>query len=182
MKKILYYLLTASLLISCLAACSIKSTDSDSTIDTAVTEETAVNIYDLQDKYNQLKSDYDSIAKIYDDTLESSINTYCEKYLSYSGSATDNIDSIKDVITNSYYNELMSQTGHQKYDDDYEQATGLYKIFYENYSSPSDNIEVISLCKQTVILDDKVTTEDAVYIFEMLYENNKWIINGMSAV
>ena len=75
----------------------------------------------------------------------------------------------------------MSQTGHKKSDEDYEQATGLDKLYYGNNSSPSDNIEVIALCKQTVIYDDKVTTSDVTYIFDMLYKSGNWVINGISA-
>ncbi len=187
MKKSLYLLLTASILIFSvtISACNTKSTDTTSTSDTASaesTEESAININELQDEYDNLKTDYDSIIKIYDETLESSIYTYCEMYLSYNGSATDNIEKIKAVITDSFYNELSSQTGYQQSLADYEQSTGLYKLYYENNSSPSDNIEVIGLCKQTVIFDGEVNITDTAYVFGMQYTDNIWKINSVDTV
>lgn len=181
MKKTIYLLLTAVLIISSLTmtACTKKSNEISHPL--VATLDTGVNIDSIQSELSELKDKYSNITKIYDKSLKDSINTYCEKYLSFTGSATDNAKKIKDVVSDEYYEELMSQTGHKKSDEDYEQSTGLDKLYYGNNSSPSDNIEVIALCKQTVIYDDKVTTSDVTYIFDMLYKSGNWVINGISA-
>ncbi len=182
MKKILYSLLITSLLVSALtmSACGRKPTEKP--LPHTATIDSAVDIEKLQSDYTTLESKYNDVTKIYDDTLEKSINTYCEKYLSYNGSAVDNIKNIKDVVTDTYYSELMSQTGHQKSLDNYEQSTGIVKLYYSNYSSPSDSIEILALCKQTVIYNNEVNTSNAVYTFDMMYKNNRWLINETKTV
>lgn len=181
MKKTIYLLLTTALIISSLTmtACSKKSNETSHTL--VATLDTGVNIDSLQSELSEVKDKYSNITRIYDKSLKESINTYCEEYLSFTGSATDNAKKIKDVVSDEYYEELMSQTGHKISDKDYEQSTGLNKLYYDNNSSPSDSIEVIALCKQTIIYDDKVTTSDVTYIFNMLYKVGKWVINGISA-
>lgn len=178
MKKLLYIIFAAVLTASVftMSACGDKAIDIQKPI--VATVDTTVSIDNLQSELSKLKDEYNKITKIYDDSLKKSINIYCENYLSFTGSATDNIEKIKDVVSEDYYEELLSQTGHKKSDEKYEQSTGLDKLYYDNNSSPSDSIEVIALCKQTIIYDDNVTTDDVTYVFDMLYKNDKWIING----
>lgn len=182
MKKSLCILFAAALAFSLftMSACGKQNKEVPKPIiaDTGAT----ADIVSLQSELSESKDKYSDITKIYDKSLEESINTYCEKYLSFSGSATDNIEKIKDVVSNDYYNELLSQTGHEQSDEDYEQSTGLDKLYYDNNSSPSDSIDVIALCKQTVIYDDDVTTDNVNYIFNMLYKNDKWVINGTETI
>lgn len=181
MKKSIYLLLTAILIISTLTMTACGKNTNEISTPLVATIDTSVNIDSIQSELSELKDKYSNITRIYDKSLKESINTYCEEYLSFTGSATDNIAKIKDVVSDEYYQELMSQTGHKKSDDDYEQSTGLDKLYYDNNSSPSDSIEVIALCKQTVIYDDEVTTDNVTYIFDMLYKSGKWVINGISA-
>lgn len=181
MKKSIYLLLTAVLIISSFTMTACGKDVKEISTPIVATIDTSVNIDSIQSELSELKDKYSNITKLYDKSLKDSINTYCEKYLSFTGSATDNIEKIKDIVSEEYYEDLMSQTGHKKSDEDYEQSTGLNKLYYGNNSSPSDNIEVIALCKQTIIYDDKVTTSDVTYIFDMLYKSDKWVINGISA-
>ncbi len=182
MRKIISILFAIVLTVSAFILSSCNK-EINQTPNTAVaTIDTAVNINDLQSELSELKDEYNNIIRIYDDSLEKSINTYCEEYLSFSGSASDNIEKIKYIVTNKYYNELISQTGHNKSNKKYEQSTGLDKLYYDKNLSPSDNIEIIALCKQTVIYNNNVTTNNVIYIFDMVYENDKWIINSTEII
>lgn len=182
MRKIISILFAIVLTVSVFILSSCDK-EVNQTQNTAVaTIDTAVNIDDLQSELSELKNEYNNIIRIYDDSLEKSINIYCEEYLSFSGSASDNIEKIKDIVTNKYYNELISQTGHKKCDKKYEQSTGLDKLYYDKNLTPSDNIEIVALCKQTVIFNNNVTTNNVIYIFGMVYENDKWIINSTEII
>lgn len=161
-----------------MSACSNKADNTQISEPTVVA--TTVSTEKLQSELNELNEKYENIIKIYDQSLKDSINTYCEEYLSYSGSATDNVEKIKDIVTENYYSELQSQTGHQKSDDDYEQSTGVENLYYSDCSSPSDTTDVMAHCKQTIIFDDEVKTLEAYYIFEMIFENGIWKINSVS--
>lgn len=177
MKKKLILFTSAILLIATLSACS--KTDEVSATNIA-TSDTSINIEQLQSDFSEIENKYNDITKIYDETLEASINEYCEKYLSYTGTATDNIEKVKDIVTDNYYDELQSQTGHQKSDEDYEQSTGVQKLYYENFSEPSDSIDVLAHCKQTVIYYDEVSTYNVFYTFEMKLKSDTWKINSVS--
>lgn len=181
MKKSIYLLLTAVLIISSFTMTACGKNVKEISTPIVATIDTSVNIDSIQSELSEFKDKYSNITRIYDKSLKESINTYCEEYLSFTGSATEKIKKIKDVVSEEYYEELISQTGHKKFDYDYEQSTGLDKLYYDNNSSPSDRIEVIALCKQTVIYDDEVTTGNVTYIFDMLYKSDKWVINGISA-
>ena len=161
-----------------LSACRNKSNCTSSINNT--TANTAPNIEGLQDELSELKDKYNESIKIYEDNLEYAINTYCKNYLSYIGSATDNIEKIKDIVTDDYYSELQSQIGHKKSEDDYEQFTGIEKLYYSNYSSPSESTDILVQCKQTVIFDDEVDTYDVYYVFGMTYEKGIWKVNSVS--
>ena len=184
MKKVLFILLTLSILISIfsMTGCDNNVTVTQPIAASSDTVQTTVDIDNIIEENNLLKQELADASKIYDDTLESAVNTYCEKYLSYSGSATDNIYKVENIITESYYNELLSQTGHQKSDDDYEQSTGLDKLYYSENSLPSDNIEVIAICKQTVIYKDEIKNNNVFYTFNLVYDVDKWKINGVDSI
>lgn len=141
---------------------------------------TTANINQLQSSLSELEEKYQDVTKIYSDTLEESIKTYCDEYLSYKGSATDNVEKIKNVVTDRYYDELYSQTFHQKSKTDYEQATGIKELYYEDYSEPTNSINILAHCKQTTLYDNKVNTYNAFYTFEMTLEDDVWKINSVS--
>lgn len=174
-------MLSAVLILSSfLSGCSKKTNEVPKP--NIATTDTSISVEQLQSALTKLETKYDDITKIYDDTLEKSINTYCEKYLSYSDSATENIEKIRNVVTNDYYDELQSQTGHQKSNEDYEQSTGVEHLYYENFSEPFDSVNVLAHCKQTVIYDDEVKTDDSFYTFDMSFENSSWKINSVSKI
>lgn len=134
-----------------------------------------------KDEYESLKSEYDNLIKIYDEHLSEAINTYCEKYLTYTGNATDNVSKIKDIVSENYYTALKTQEGHKAYDKDYEQATGAEELYYAKPVSPYDSINVAAICKQTIIFDNDVTTNTIIYIFNMKYQNDNWKIDSVEA-
>lgn len=148
----------------------------------SASKSTTVSIEEMQIQLSEIKDKYNGIMKMYDDSINSSIDTYCEEYLSYYGSATNNIDKIESIVTESYYSKLQSQTGHQKSDNTYEQSTGVEKLYYSNYSSPTNTINIMAHCKQTVIFNNEVTTSDVGYSFGMVYENNIWKIDSVDRI
>ena len=143
---------------------------------------TAVSIEEIQIQLSELKGKYRDIMKMYDNSINSSIDTYCEEYLSYYGSATNNIEKIKNIVTERFYSELLTQKGYLKSDNTYEQSTGVEKLYYSDYSSPTNSINIMAHCKQTVIFNNEVTTSDVGYIFDMEYENNTWRINSFDRI
>lgn len=177
MKKIICILLIASTLFmsACTSQLNTETPDSAS-------KSTTVSIEEIQTQLSEIKDKYNNIMKMYDESIDSSITTYCEKYLSYYGSATNNINKIQNILTDNYYSKLQSQTGHQKSDNTYEQSTGVEKLYYSDYSSPTNTINIMAHCKQTVIFNNEVTTSDVGYSFGMVYENNIWKIDSVDTI
>lgn len=184
MKKALFILLLLSILISIfsMTGCDNNVNVTQHIVASADTVQSAtVDIDKIIEENNSLKEELEAANRIYDNSLKNAVNTYCEKYLSYSGSATYNIDKVKNIVTESYYSELLSQLGHAKSDKDkdYEQSTGLDELYYAENSMPSDSIKVFAICKQTVIFDGEVKITDVIYTFYMNYENGIWKINSV---
>ncbi len=177
MKKIICILLIASTLF--MSACTNQT--NTETPDSAP-KATTVSIEEIQAQLSELKGKYSDIIKMYDNSINSSIDIYCEEYLSYYGSATNNINKIQSIVTEHFYRELLTQIGHQKPDTTYEQSTGVDNLYYSDYSSPTNSINIMAHCKQTVIFNNEVTTSDVGYIFDMEYENNTWKINSVDRI
>lgn len=127
-------LLTATFLIGCnneLNTSSQQETTISTVDETEVitTPETTIDIKNLESELSDITDKYNKINKIYDDSLVTTINQYCSNYLSFKGNATDNIDKISDCITQGYMNTLKSQAGHEQQKVDYQQSTGIEKIY-----------------------------------------------------
>lgn len=118
------------------------------------------------------------VLKIYEESMSNTITTYCEDYLSYSGAS--DVATIRSIITEEYYQKIKSSESYHKTDDDYEQATALNALYYQDYSVPSEQVKVVAQCYQTVVVDNKSTTYNTFYIFDMNYDTEEgWLINGV---
>lgn len=180
-------LLTATFLIGCnneLNTSSQQETTISTVDETEVitTPETTIDIKNLESELSDITDKYNKINKIYDDSLVATINQYCSNYLSFKGNATDNIDKISDCVTRAYMNTLKSQVGHEQQKVDYQQSTGIEKIYYSDYSNISGQIKILALCSQTVTYNNKVKNIKCAYEFEMFLDNNVWKINNVNSV
>lgn len=120
------------------------------------------------------------MLKIYEESMEDNISLYCENYLTYKGNPFKNLESVKSIITDEHYERIKSTENYQSDDKDYEQATALNCLYYEEYSTPSDTVNVLAQCYQSVIVDNKSTTYNTFYVFNMKYdEQNGWLIDSV---
>lgn len=170
-----------TLLIFSFCSCTSQNNTNDPTASSVVTDEAVtIDVSALQKENDALKKELSSFSQIYEDSLKNSINAYCEHYLSYSGTALNNIDKLKPYLTDNYYNELITKTGHaQNTNTDYQQSTAIDAIYYSDNSSPRDIVEVLALCYQSVINNSTVETLNSTYIFNMQYTAGKWLINSV---
>lgn len=168
MKKILT-LISVVLLLCLLCGCNTISSDNE---ETETTQATTLVM--------GAEEDLTSLLKIYEESLENNITTYCEEYLTYTGSPKENYEAIQDIITTEYQTKLKSTEGYSPAKNDYEQSTAINKIYYGDFSSPSDTIDVIAQCYQTVIFDNKATTGNVFYVFNMVYnQEHGWLIDSV---
>ena len=134
----------------------------------------------LENEYNALQEKYNSTKKIYDGSIEDNITSYCDNMLTYTENiSSDNIRKVKNIVTDTYYNELQSYLGHIQSTKNFEQACGLEALYYSNNSVPSDSTDIIAICKKTAIYDDDVSTETLAYKFNMKYQSDNWLINSV---
>lgn len=187
MKKLL--IITIALLsVFSLSSCTKKDNADISRPNTADTiAVTTVDIESLQQSYTNLENEYSNLEekyndtqKIYDSNVKDNIITYCNNMLTYTNNiSADNIDSVKNIVTNTYYNELQSYLGHVHSTENFEQACGLETLYYSDNSIPSDNADIIAVCKKTTIYKDDVATETVAYKFNMKYQSDNWLINSI---
>ncbi len=155
-----------------LLMCGCAKSNIQNTTETQATSETSPN--------NVNNESLNDMLKIYEESMEDNISLYCENYLTYKGNPFKNLESIEDVITDEHYKKIKSTENYQSDDKDYEQATALNCLYYGEYSTPSDTISVLAQCYQSVIVDNKSTTYNTFYIFNMKYdEQNGWLIDSV---
>ncbi|MCH5300764.1 MAG: hypothetical protein J1E56_05530 [Ruminococcus sp.] len=181
MKK---FLLILFAIIMLLCSCSAGE-NTDSTPDTVSTEQlqsttATADLSSVQNENNKLKESINEMQRIYEDSLYENIKTYTSNYLSYTGSALNNIEKIKSCVTDDYYKKLSSNAGHARNTNtDYQQSTFVSALFYGDNSIPSNNIKVLALCYQSVINKNISETHTIIYMFDMKYMNNQWLIAGV---
>lgn len=134
----------------------------------------------------EYSEDLSNMLKIYEESMQNNIETYCEEYLTYVDTPENNLDAIKDIITADYLSRIettLDYPNNNVQEDEkveYEQATALSELFYSNYSTPSTRTKVLAQCYQTITVDGKVTTNKTFYIFNMKYEDNTgWLIDSV---
>lgn len=173
-------LIVCTALIIC-SGCTVKNPPKPQTASADTTVTTAVNAEELQKQLSDVTEKYKKSRMIYDSSLKNAVNTYCEYFLTFDSDTEKDLTKIKDAVTPSYYTELQSQTGHAKNNSDksYEQTTGVDSLYYSDYSESENNVKVLALCKQTILYDDEAHTGDVTYIFNMVYDNSKWLINSV---
>lgn len=171
MKKFIS-IISILLIISCIfCACSLSSTET--TAEATIDETSPTSLHFNDDNIN-------NVLKIYEESMKDNISVYCEEYLTYSGTPIKKLESVKDIITDDYYNQIKSTEKYNKVDKGYEQATALKTLYYSDYSSPSDNIKVLAQCYQSVIVNNNSTTYNTFYVFDMQYDaTSDWLINGV---
>lgn len=147
------------------------------TVDVKAMQQSYAN---LENEYSNLEEKYNDTQKIYDSSIKDNIITYCDNMLTYTDNiSADNIDSVKNVITDTYYNQLQSYLGHTQSTESFEQACGLEALYYSDNSTPSDSVDIIAVCKKTTIYKDDVSTETIAYKFNMQYQSDNWFINSV---
>ncbi|MBQ2972376.1 MAG: hypothetical protein IJE16_07505 [Ruminococcus sp.] len=125
-------------------------------------------------------SNINDVLRIYEESLKTNIELYCEEYLTYQGSPTSELDVIESIITDDYYEQIKATSNYRTEDKDYEQATALNTLYYSDYSTASKNEKVLAQCYQTIIVDNKSTTYNTFYIFNMKYDEEKgWLIDSV---
>ena len=171
MRKFTVIFLCLVVLILSLCGCA-NSNDNMSTEDIATSDEN-VQLTQSNDPLNE-------VLKIYEESMEANISTYCQEYLTFEGSPIDNLEEVKSIITEEYYEQIKATEHYQSENKDYEQATALNTLYFEDYSTPSEKIKVLALCYQSVVVDNKSTTYNTFYIFNMKYdEQNGWLIDSV---
>lgn len=152
-------------------------TISVTTVDAEAMQQSYAN---LEDEYSNLEEKYKDTQKIYDSSIKGNIITYCDNMLTYTNNiSSDNINSVKNIVTDTYYNELQSYLGHVQSTESFEQACGLETLYYNDNSIPSDTADIIAVCKKTTIYKDDVSTETVAYKFNMKYQSDNWLINSV---
>ena len=144
----------------------------------------------LKTELENLKEKINGINTVYEKSLVTAINKYCQNYLSYEQKVdADNVQKIRNYITSDYYNILINQPfneGNIK-QGDYSQQTALHEIYYENISdsmnknSTLSTVNVLSVCYQSVIADNNTNSCCIIYKFKMVY-NNQWLIANVETV
>lgn len=187
MKKLLIISIALFSIFS-LSSCKKKDNADVSMPNTADTVAvTTVDVEAMQQSYANLENDYINLEekyndtqKIYDSSIKDNIITYCDNMLTYADNiSADNIDSVKNIITDTYYNELQSYLGHIQSTESFEQACGLEALYYGDNSTPSDSVDIIAVCKKATIYKDDVSTETVAYKFNMKYQSDNWLINSV---
>lgn len=152
-------------------------TISVTTVDAEAMQQSYAN---LEDEYSNLEEKYKDTQKIYDSSIKGNIITYCDNMLTYTNNiSSDNINSVKNIVTDTYYNELQSYLGHVQSTESFEQACRLETLYYSDNSIPSDTADIIAVCKKTTIYKDDVSTETVAYKFNMKYQSDNWLINSV---
>ncbi len=172
MKRFIYIAIAIIVLLSVLCGCA-----STTTTDTNATEPLEETKFSSKDNTG---SDINDVLRIYEESMKDNIELYCEEYLTYQGTPIKNLDAVKDVLSEEYYNQIKSTENYHTEDEDYEQATALNTLYFQDYSSPSSQVEVLALCYQSVIFDNKSNTYNTFFLFKMKYEDGKgWLIDSV---
>ena len=168
MKKIvLVCLIFILLLLSC--GCATKTAQK--------TNPTEANIENTESGF---QNNINDILMIYEDSIKENISLYCENYLTYHSSPINNLDSVKSALTEQYYNQTKATQNYHHEDKEYEQATALNELFYEDFSTPTKQTKILAHCYQSVVIKNKSTTYNTFYVFDMKYEDGKgWLIDSV---
>lgn len=171
MKKLL--LLILCLILLTLALCGCSNANSNNSSETSAISDDTTEPSQGNDPLNE-------VLKIYEESMENNIRTYCQEYLTYAGSPIENLETIANIITDEHYERIKSTENYQSKDKEYEQATALNTLYFEDYSTPSNSIKVLAQCYQSVIVDNKSTTYNTFYVFNMKYdEQSGWLIDSV---
>lgn len=116
---------------------------------------------------------------IYNTSLEDNIKKYCEMYLSSDKNHAKSIETIKDIVTTSYYERQKNIENYLLPDPDFQGSTSLSKVYYDTIVENTKKIEVAALCNESLIFNDQTSSYTTFYIFDMEYINDTWLINDV---
>lgn len=164
--KCLILIISIILIILIFTGCTLMSKKTTADKSTTTAEKTT----------DTLASTVSSIDK--NDTIESIISKYCDSYLSEDKHHAKEIDRIKDIVTDSYYNSEKNIESYIHPDKDFEQSTTLKKIYYSTMDQNTKFLSVAALCDQSLLYNNKSSAYSIFYIFDIRYDENKgWLIN-----
>ena len=142
---------------------------------------TVVITENLQQMIEDLESEKLKYDRLFNIEVKDVIDKYCQLYLSYSGSQSNNISQLKDYLSDDYYNQLQTTIGHSTYDDNYEQATGLVQLYVSDYED-NGSFNVMAICSQTIIYNDEVSNSNVTYNFYKGYYDNRGKIRSVEKI
>lgn len=164
-----------------LSGCNLNNTKNTEGSDNSVITETTISISEMENEIKTLTEENNKYNQLFDDKVRSIIDKYAELYLSYSVSPGDNISKLKDYVTEDYYEQLISMTGHEKPSIEYEQATGVSEIYCGKYNF--DNFFfAVAVCSQTTLYDDEVTNSNVVYKFKIQINDDVYKIASVEKI
>lgn len=172
MKK--YILISLTLIFLLLVLCGCSTPTTTNTQETEPLEET--NVSSIDNTGNNIND----VLRIYEESMKENIEQYCEEYLTYQGTPIKKLDEVKSILTDEYYKQIKSTENYHSDDKDYEQATALNSLYFQDYSSPSSEVKVLAHCYQSIIVDNESNTYNTFFMFDMKYEDGKgWLINSV---
>lgn len=172
-KKFIIATVVISAITVIVTGCGLKddTNKTESTTAPVTVETTTMNTENLQQRIEELESEKLKYDRLFNIEVKNVIDKYCQLYLSYSGSQSNNISKLKDYLSDDYYNQLRTTIGHSTYDDNYEQATGLVQLYVSDYED-NGSFNVMAICSQTIIYNDEVSNSNVTYNFNMGYYDN----------
>lgn len=182
-KKFIIATVVISAITVIVTGCGLKddTNKTESTTATVTVETTTMNTENLQQRIEELESEKLKYDRLFNIEVKDVIDKYCQLYLSYSGSQSNNISQLKDYLSDDYYNQLQTTIGHSTYDDNYEQATGLVQLYVSDYED-NGSFNVMAICSQTIIYNDEVSNSNVTYNFNMGYYDNICKIHSVEKI
>ena len=113
--------------------------------------------------------------------IQNAISLYCEHFLTYTDSPLNNIEMIKAIVTDDYYQGVKDIMGYiSESEDSYSQAVAVDKFYYDSNPKETDELEVACLCYQNMIVNNNSSTINTFYIFNFIKDPDRgWIINSV---
>lgn len=172
MKRIMTILLLISIVLIILNGC----------VPTAKSPENNQAEYELQ----ILKNEINSVNRVYNKSLKTAVDKYCENYLSFSGALDiQNISRLEPYLTPEFYKELANRNYNEGSPrrKGYAQNTSVDELYYENLARKYnqnhffDTIQVLAICYQSVTTPTSSNSKKVIYQFNMKYIDNHWLIH-----
>ena len=131
-KKFIIATVVISAITVIVTGCGLKddTNKTESTTAPVTVETTTMNTENLQQRIEELESEKLKYDRLFNIEVKDVIDKYCQLYLSYSGSQSNNISKLKDYLSDDYYNQLQTTIGHSTYDDNLSKLQAWYNCMF----------------------------------------------------